>query len=58
MVMVLKRKLTANGNGCSLTLPKALTDLHNIKVGDLVEIKDTKMGLLVLYPERREKSKN
>lgn len=56
--MALKRKLTANGNGGSLTLPKALTDLHNIKVGDLVEIKDTKMGLLVLYPERREKSKN
>jgi bifunctional DNA-binding transcriptional regulator/antitoxin component of YhaV-PrlF toxin-antitoxin module len=54
--MVLKRKLTANGNGCSLTLPKTLTDLYNIKVGDLVEIKDTKTGLLILYPDRKEKN--
>ena len=51
--MVLKRKLTANGKGCSLTLPKTLTDLYNMNAGDLVEIKDTRMGLLVLYPERK-----
>jgi hypothetical protein len=56
--MVLKRKLIANGKGCSLNLPKTLTDLYNMNAGDLVEIQDTKMGLLVLYPERREKSKN
>ena len=52
--MVLKRKLTANGNGCSLTLPKALTDLYNMNAGDLVQLKDTKEGLLILYPDRKE----
>lgn len=42
----------------SIIIPKVLAQIHGIKEGMEIELKDTKEGLVILYPDRRETNKN
>ncbi len=60
MVEVVKRKVIRQGakiyRNYTITIPKLLAQIHGIKEGMEIELKDTTEGLLILYPDRKEES--
>lgn len=59
---IIKRKVTGQGvkkwRNYVITIPKLLAQIHGIDEGMEIELKDTGEGLLILYPDRKETSKN
>lgn len=57
MVEVVKRKVISQGakiyRNYVITIPKLLAQIHGIKEGMEIELKDTREGLLILYPDRK-----
>ena len=55
---IMERKIIKLSGGFVITIPKTLTEIHNLKKGMTIQMKETEEGLLILYPNRKETSKN
>ena len=55
---IIKRKVISQGlkkyRNYTITIPKLLAQIHGIEEGMEIELKDTKEGLIILYPDRKE----
>ncbi len=55
---VIKRKLYGQGarkyRTCNLIIPKWITRLHDIEIGDYVELEDLGNGLFIKYPKNNK----
>jgi antitoxin component of MazEF toxin-antitoxin module len=53
---IMERKIIKLSGGFVITIPKTLTEIHNLKKGMTIQMKETEEGLLILYPNRKEKN--
>lgn len=62
MADILKRRVIGQGTkfyrNRTIVIPMVIAKLHGIEEGMEIELRNTEEGLLILYPDRREASKN
>jgi antitoxin component of MazEF toxin-antitoxin module len=47
----MERKIVELGGSLVITIPKTLTEIHDLKSGMKLKMQETKDGLLILYPD-------
>jgi antitoxin component of MazEF toxin-antitoxin module len=49
----MERKIQDFGGSLIITIPKTLTEIHNLGAGMKLKMRETKEGLLLLYPDEK-----
>ncbi len=50
----MERKIQEFGGSMVITIPRTLTEIHSLKPGMKLSMRETEEGLLVLYPEKED----